>query len=176
MKIFKTLITKRLFLIAIALQVVFLLTMFGLNYFTEQFGDVIRLETEPYDPRDVFYGDYVHLNYSAELISSENWFASEEVKGNQVIYVLLKPDNRGIYKVKAASDKQIDPQEYEVVIRARYRYKDFNNKHRVDYGLNRYYIEEGTGERFDTMNEKMLVTIALSPWGQKKILNVEEMD
>ncbi|GEL78344.1 GDYXXLXY domain-containing protein [Tenuibacillus multivorans] len=166
---------KKLFVIVVTLQVVFLVGMAGLNYFFEEFSQIIQLETEPYDPRDVFYGDYVHLNYTAESIRPENWFASEDVKPNQVIYVLLKPDERGIYRVKAASDKKMDPNEDEAVIRARYLNQEFEDAYRVNYGLSRYYIEEGTGEKFDTTNDKMIVTIALSPWGQKKILEVEEM-
>lgn len=167
---------KRLLLIVIILQVLFLTVMAGLNYVVEEFGDIIYLETEPYDPRDVFYGDYVHLNYPIEEIFPSYWFGSEKVKRNKVINVLLKPDERGIYKVKAASDKSLDPNEDEVVIRARYLYKDHDNVRHVTYGLNRYYIEEGTGEEFDTVNQKMIVTVALSPWGQKKILEVDELE
>ncbi|MGP4073462.1 GDYXXLXY domain-containing protein [Piscibacillus sp. B03] len=176
MKKLLVMVKRRLFIIVIVLQLLFLAVMAGLNYVVEEFGDVIYLETEPYDPRDVFYGDYVNLNYTVENIHPSYWFGSEKVKRNKVINVLLKPDERGLYVVKAASDKSLEPQGKEVVIRARYLYKDHQNVRHVTYGINRYYIEEGTGENFNTINENMVVTIALSPWGQKKILKVEKMD
>ncbi|WP_054754686.1 GDYXXLXY domain-containing protein [Piscibacillus salipiscarius] len=123
----------------------------------------------------MFYGDYVRLNYDIETIHPPYWFGSEDVKQNKVINVLLKPDERGIYIVKAASDKNLDPQGSEVVMTARYLYKDHENIRHVTYGIDRYYIENGTGEKYNSMDE-MLVTVALSPWGQKKILKVEEMN
>ncbi|RPF52069.1 GDYXXLXY domain-containing protein [Aquisalibacillus elongatus] len=167
---------KHLFIVIVTLQVLFLVVMASLNYVIEEFGDVIHLETEPYDPRDVFYGDYINLSYTINEIHPSYWFGSENVKPNEVIYVLLKPDERDIYRVKAASDKKLEAQGDEVVISGRYRHKDYEQVHRVSYGMNRYYIEEGTGEEYEQINSKMIVTVAVSPWGQKKILDVEEME
>lgn len=166
---------NKLLLITITLQVVFLLGMTASNYLIEKWGDVIQLQTEPYNPRDVFYGEYIQLDYVAEKVKPEYWFATDKVKHNQVIYVLLAPDERGIYQVKAASNKKLDAHDDDVVIKARYQYEDYQNIHRINFGVNRYYIEENSSLSLD-LNRRMLVTIALSPWGQKKILKVEEME
>ncbi|MGM8214699.1 GDYXXLXY domain-containing protein [Bacillaceae bacterium W0354] len=167
---------KRLLIVTVTLQVLLLAGMTASSYLIEKFGDIIELQTEPYDPRDVFYGDYVQLNYVAERIRPENWFASGDVKNNQVIYILLTPNENGIYQVKAASDKRMDAHGDEVVMKGRYLYQDYENVHHVNLGVNRFYIEQNSGEKFDRHQGRMVVTIALSPWGQKKILSVEEVE
>ncbi|PKR78316.1 hypothetical protein CEY16_00730 [Halalkalibacillus sediminis] len=167
---------KKILIFAVAFQVLFLISMAASSYFIEEFGKVIKLQTEPNDPRDVFYGDYTYLNYSAETIRPENWFTNENVQSNQVIYVLLTPNENNIHQVKAASDKRMDADEEDVIITARYSYQDQDNMHHVNFGVNRFYGEGHTDENFNNNKKRYLVEIALSPWGQKKILNMKAME
>jgi uncharacterized membrane-anchored protein len=56
------------------------------------FGEPIALKTEPVDPRSLFRGNYVSLSYSINRIPK-----IDNVKKNDIIYVLLKKDGR-IYR------------------------------------------------------------------------------
>ncbi|MDV2583192.1 GDYXXLXY domain-containing protein [Alkalibacillus haloalkaliphilus] len=166
---------RRVFLIAVVLQVVILLFMVTSSYALDRFGKVITIQTEAYDTEDVFYGDYVHLSYLAETVRSENWFASDDVKSNKQIYVLFTPDEQGIYHLKAASDREMSAESDDVVIMARYRYQDEEQVHHIDLGLDRYHPHYEQQGEIESSQERMLVSIALSPWGQKKIVEVENV-
>lgn len=95
------------FYVVIGLQVLFLVGMSISFYLMDDFGEVIRLETAQVDPPDIFYGDYVRLQYEQERIEPEYWFGSKDMDRNEKIYVLLIPDDKGIYHVKAASDRKL---------------------------------------------------------------------
>lgn len=51
------------FYLIIALQIGLLLAMVGRSQFTLLTGDKVLLEVVPVDPRDIFAGEYVRLNY-----------------------------------------------------------------------------------------------------------------
>ncbi len=165
---------KKIFIVAVALQIVILLGMTASSYVIEYVGDVIEIQTEPFHSKHIYQNDMVELNYDIERIRPENWFAANDIKSNQVIYVLLTPNDNGIYQVKAASDKRMDTQGEEVVITGRYMYQDNQSFHRIRLGVNRYYLDSN-GE-IETFDDRLTVTIALSPWGQKKIIDVEPVE
>ena len=78
--------------LVVLLQTVALVTMVGMKQYTLNTGTPILLETEPVDPRSLFSGDYVRLNYKisrldVDKISKE----SREWKRHETIYVTLKP-------------------------------------------------------------------------------------
>ncbi|WP_017185456.1 hypothetical protein [Alkalibacillus haloalkaliphilus] len=63
----------------------------------------------------------------------------------------------------------------DVVIVARYRYQDDEQVHHIDLGLDRYHPHYEQQGEIESSQERMLVSIALSPWGQKKIVEVENI-
>ncbi|MBO8156234.1 MAG: GDYXXLXY domain-containing protein [Bacillaceae bacterium] len=165
---------KRVFFYVVTgLQALFLIAMSVSFYIMDDFGEVIRLETAPIDPPDLFYGDYVSLRYEEERIEPEYWFGSKEVDRNEKIYVLLIPDEEGIYHVKAASDKKLAEHDDGIVITAKYQYKDWNGDHRVSFGINRFYVEDNTGRQYEEIRDQLIVTVVVVPWGQKKIVSLE---
>ncbi|MDQ0351741.1 putative membrane-anchored protein [Alkalibacillus filiformis] len=166
---------RRVLFMAVGFQVVVLLFMVTSSYALDQFGKVITIQTEAYDTEDVFYGDYVDISYVAETVRPENWFVTEGVKSNQRIYVLLTPDEQGVYHLKAASDREMSAESDDVVIVARYRYQDQEQVHHIDLGLDRYHPHYEQQDEIESSQERMLVMIALSPWGQKKIVEVENV-
>src|SRR5690625_316336 len=165
---------QKIFIIAVALQIVILLGMTASSYVIEYVGDVIDIQTEPFQSKHIFYNDSIELNYDIEKIRPENWFSASDVKSNQVIYVLLTPNDNGIYQVKAASDKKMDTHGDEVVITGRYMYQDAQSFHRIRLGVNRYYLD--SNKNIEPFDGRLIVTLALSPWGQKKIINVQPVE
>lgn len=151
----------------------FLVGMSLSYYLIDEFGETIQLKTAPVDPRDLFYGDYVTLGYEVEQISEENWSGSDRVDAREKVYLILSPNQSGIYEVAEAADHKLEARETnDVVITGWYGWYDRLNGHRIHLGLDRYYIEENTGEEFENSREPMTVTIAVAPWGQKKITDL----
>lgn len=169
---------KRWFTFIVIFQVLVLVFMAGSFYAIDVVGKEITLETEPVDPRDLFYGDYVILRYDIQTLDQGLWKEETEPEPGQTVYVKLEPSGEhyaaaGIYakRPKASGDA--------VILQARYRYdRHFANEYYLEYGLERYYIPEDTGKEIEEQREGMTVDLLVAPWGQAKIkrLNLQESD
>ena len=113
------------------------------------FGQEVKLLTVPFDPRDVFRGDYVELRFAIEDIDSDiispNLLSklneNREKRINETeVYVSLKPDDAGISKAVLVSDT---PPANDIYIRGKIN----RRANRINYGnnLSRYYVRENTG-------------------------------
>lgn len=137
------------FILVLGLQTAWTL---GTAFFQERAlaaGQVILLETRPVDPRDLLRGDYVILNYK---ISDVPWglfsppITNEPTVG-QTVYVLLEPRGE-FFEVARASTNKPAATGTNVVLKGRTRYgwNNVSNKSvHVEYGLERFYVREGTG-------------------------------
>ncbi|MBM7571501.1 GDYXXLXY domain-containing protein [Aquibacillus albus] len=163
-----------LFFVVVVLQCLFLLGMVCSYYLIDDFGKTIQLKTVPVDPQDIFYGDYIILRYEIEEIDRAKWTGTEEPSYHERIFTLVADDNGdGIYQVIQASSEEMIADAGQVVLEGRYEYQDMHEgTYFVDYGLGRYYIEDNTGERYERSGE-LIVSVAVAPWGQKKIVTVE---
>ncbi|RCW69706.1 GDYXXLXY domain-containing protein [Saliterribacillus persicus] len=167
---------RSLVFLFIAAQALFLIGLSVSYYMIDIFGETIKLETVPIDPQDVFYGDYLILDYEAEEIDGELWVGSEErIDYGEVVYVVLEKKDNGYHEVVKASDQKLTTEAHQSLLKATYDYHDDfsgEDKHRINLGFNRYYIEDNTGGKFEASGE-LDVTVAVAPWGQKKIVEVE---
>ena len=66
-----------------------LVVMVGMKQYTLNTGQVILLKTIPIDPRSLFRGDYVRLNYDINRIRIEDVTGDEQFKRHQTIYAVL---------------------------------------------------------------------------------------
>jgi uncharacterized membrane-anchored protein len=167
-------LTRRLLWLVVA-QVLFLLAVAGSYYATGLWGKEIRLKTVPVDPRDILYGDYVRLSYEISSLKPELWKepGSEPERGD-VIYVVLKPDH-GLYQPAAAYRSKPQTVDDEVVLKGRVDYS-WNEAIAVKYGLEKYYVPEGTGQDLEKKASDMVVRVKVAPWGQAKISGLEQDD
>ncbi|MDF2815384.1 MAG: hypothetical protein K0Q81_1584 [Paenibacillus sp.] len=164
---------SRRLLLLVALQILFLLGLSGSYYAAGWWGDEIRLQTVPVDPRDLLYGDYVILNYEISSLKPELWKESGEKPDNgDVIYVALKPDNNGIYRPIGAYADKPEVNGDEVVLKGRVSYS-WDEAITVKYGLERYYIPEGTGAELEKQTGDTIVQVKIAPWGQMRITGLE---
>ncbi len=168
-------IRNRWFIVLVGLQVVFLIGMVLSGYLIERIGETVTLQTQALPKNEIIHDGTLTLHFEAEEIRPENWFMTEEPKSNELIYVLLTPNEQGIYQVKAASDKKMDANENEVIMRGRYSYHDQANNHIVRLANERYEIDTNTFSA-QSPRPKFKVEIALSPWGQSKIVGLEEVE
>ncbi|MCA1011298.1 GDYXXLXY domain-containing protein [Halobacillus halophilus] len=165
------------FYVIVCLQVLFLILM-SISYYTmDTWGESIRLKTAPVDPRDPFYGDFVTLSYEVEMVPADKWNVSADIGSGEKIYLLLEPDEKNLYTLVKASAEKPEVSEEEVVLPARLDWHDpQRGVYMVDIGLDRYFIEEGTGQQYEQNREDLIVEVILAPWGQKKIDSVTKAE
>ena len=123
--------TKMAFLAVVLLQ---LLVLGGMVVRQQQLlatGTKVLLECEPRDPRSLFQGDYVILNYKISTLGTWwNWAQlnprNETFRKNQTVYVAIeKSTTSQFWNAVALSADRAVLSKYAVVIRGKVR--DFNN-------------------------------------------------
>ena len=161
---------KWLFILLIAAQTLFLTGLLVTNYAVGWFGKEIQLKTAPVDPRDLFYGDYVVLNYEISRLPISLWKGEGEPKLKKNVYVLLRPSAAdpneyeavGVYPDKPAISGE------EVALKAHIQY-GWDREITLRYGLERYYVPEGTGKEIEEQRELSKVRVSVAPWGQARV-------
>lgn len=135
---------------------------------TNLLGDEILIKTKAYDPRDIFRGDYVRLNYEIndidlskldqnilDKIDEDNYYIDID---RESVYVLLskKDDYFEVESVTLTKPKE------GIYIEGRYSYPIWRNDGtkeskidrkikgiRVEYSLDKYYVPENTGKELE---------------------------
>ena len=136
-------------ILVLALQAAWLLGMVAVQEFALSHGKAILLETRPVDPRDPLSGDYLMLNYKISDVPM-NLFSppvKKDLPYGTKIFVALAPGTNQFHVVTRASTDEFAPAANEVLLRGESAYAWWNatNSIHVDYGMERYYVAEGTG-------------------------------
>jgi uncharacterized membrane-anchored protein len=170
----------RLLIAVIALQAGWVLATAARQEIALRRGTLVLLETNPVDPRDLLRGDYVILNYRISMLPA-TVFADglpTELKRGTPVFVRL--EKRGqFHEAVAASFSPLEPVAEHPVLRGTLSgwlsaSSDRGNPTprvdslRVDYGLERFYVREGTGRP----TGKITVEAALTPSGSAFIRQV----
>jgi len=160
----------RLVLLAVAVQVLFILGVAAAGYATTAWGSTITLRTTPVNPQDLLYGDYLRLTYTVSQLPIGLWReTSRAPKANEPVYVLLQPDAdayaaTGVYATEPA------PGPRQVVLRG-WITNSWRHGLRIRYGLEKYYVSEGLARRLKK-RPALLVHVSIAPWGQARITSV----
>ncbi|WP_332690153.1 GDYXXLXY domain-containing protein [Bosea sp. (in: a-proteobacteria)] len=147
-------------------------------------GTEVKLATAPVDPRDLFRGDYVILNYKISTLDPAALDGEKALHRNQTVYVRLAPaadgfaEARGIYLARPTTAAG------ESVIEGRVTSTgsclagadgepdcDLGTRAiRVAYGLESYFVPQGTGGAIERTERKRIEIIAaIAPSGQAAI-------
>ena len=134
-------------------------------------GTLISLETMPVDPRDLLRGDYVVLNYKISTVPSALFSPpiTKDLSSGETVYVVL--EKRGqFHEVARTSTTPIELGPGQVMLkgRAEFRWGPSPSTVRVLYGLERYYVREGTGNP----RGKLTVQAAVTPSGEARLKQV----
>ena len=149
----KSITKNNLFLISLIGPVILLLSMTIKPLITINYGETIRLQTVPVDPSNIFYGDYVDLEFEAEnipinLVESSlrkeledhtNGYSEDDLK----VYIRLAYSNEtDTHQVTNLSKSKPKSGTYLKVILHPSIYEE---KVRVSIPLEQYYLEDNTG-------------------------------
>ena len=88
---------------AVALQVAVLAAEYLNSIYPLWSGQEIRLKTVPVDPRSMFRGNYVRLNYEISTIDIPRQTDFSTPRQGEVVYVKLQPGSDDLYVSAGAS-------------------------------------------------------------------------
>jgi uncharacterized membrane-anchored protein len=144
---------RKIFIVlAVLMQILVLAYMAGEREYILRTGKIIYLRTAPIDPRDLFRGDYVRLNYEISNIPAKNLPGGGDaviLKGEKV-YAILKEGADGLCELESISKKK--PQS-GIYLTGRspydYRYRRFGQSMTVNYGIEAYFVQQGKGREIE---------------------------
>lgn len=161
------------FLIVLCIPLLILLGMIVKPVSAYLFGEEIILETMPVDPKDLFYGDHIILNLaindvpkgklSKELLTELNRKANGGfAQSFKIINVYTKLVKDGdTYGVKEVSLKKPKNGIYVKGKISTYYSSSSESNIQIDNGLNRYYVEENTGDELEKLAQKGKVKVSV---------------
>lgn len=137
-------------------------------------SDVVTLKSEPIDPRDLFRGDYVILNYGITSIELNTVKGHINWRDNDAIYVEIAPAE-DTWRAVAVYRDYPEPELGNKIIRGQISYIDeTSNTARINYGVERYYVPEGEGRDLEDQRNKQALSIdvALGSDGEAAIKGI----
>lgn len=151
----------KLLILVLALQTAWLLGMVATQELALAHGKAILLETRPVDPRDPLSGDYLMLNYKISDVPM-NLFSppvKKDLPYGTKIFVALAPGTNQFYVITRASTNEFTPAANEVLLRGETanRWWNATNSFHVTYGIERYYVAEGTGNPHGKLTAQAVV-------------------
>jgi uncharacterized membrane-anchored protein len=143
------------------------------------------LKTTPVDPRDIFRGDYVILDYEISALHSDRIDVAEGLKAGDNAFVVLATAGRFAQPVKILAAAPDALAERQAVIRGRINYFDRGNRAVTDtggacddcsnlsiaYPIDSYFVPEGTGTELEEYRDTRAlgVIVALNEDGDAAI-------
>lgn len=130
----------------VGLQVLWILVTAASHERILRGAPTVLLRTAPVDPRDLIRGDYVVLSYDISSISKNRFepVLTDMPAAGTEVFVLLEPDDK-FHRVAKASLVPVQPVNGQRVIRGTVARAWGNESVRVDYGIEKYFVREGTG-------------------------------
>ena len=132
-------------------------------------GTEVLLKTIPVDPRDLFMGDYVILNY--EIGQYEPKYHRNYQK-NEKVYVVLKKDKNNVasidkvVKVRPKNNLFLEGKmgKCNTIIPL------YKNGKCIEYGIESYYVKEGTGRELEKkLRDGAYVKVSIFKDGKAKV-------
>lgn len=130
-------------------------------------GREVLLKTIPVDPRDLFMGDYVILNYEISALPENYKFIP-----NQNVYVLLEADENNIAKIKSVSNTKPENELFISGKISRAKCRNITGRC-IKYGIESYYVKENTGRKLEReLRNGALVKVSIDKDGSAKIKSI----
>src|SRR3989344_1855044 len=100
----------KLFYLIVALQVVFLIGMIGSKQSTVWFGEKVLLKPIPYDPTDLFRGDYITIRYEISNIRLDSIKTdTADFKRGETVFVRLEKGKDYSNAAEISTKKTAEP-------------------------------------------------------------------
>lgn len=144
---------------------------------------IVILETRPIDPRSLFRGDYVRLNYEINELQLDKLSGDQSFKRNDTIYVVLQKQNlywqaKAVFLEKPGSQnihqvfilgvvRSVSNSKWDVNLKSHIETVSID----VSYGIENYFVPEGEGLKLERPKpgDKVTLEIALDDNGHAAI-------
>lgn len=160
----------KLLLLVLALQTAWILGTTVRQEVLLAQGRTVLLETHIVDPRDLLRGDYVILNYKISDLSRDLFSPplTNSLPPGATVFVALAPQGK-YYQAVRAGTNDLSVSDNEVLLKGTVTriWRDSASVH-VEYGLERFYVQEQTG----SPSGKLEVQAVVSKSGQARIREV----
>jgi len=168
-------------ILILALQTIFLGGMVAKKQYTHNTGTQILLETQPIDPRSLFRGDYVILNYTISTLDLNQLEGDNEFREHDDIYVKLRKGEL-YHEPIAVYHEHPGAESGEVVIKGEVNYISDQRWDQateqyakvleagIEYGIENYFVPEGEGRELERRTEgKVDIRVAVDQAGNSGI-------
>lgn len=172
---------KQLLFIIIAFQVLILIGMFVKAFYPLAIGEEVQFKTLPRDPRDLFRGNYVDLNYSFNTIDlailPNDINRTAKYSYGDVFYLGIAPKGElyeptGIWNKPPANTKYM-----QVIFEEDYYGYDTLKVMSVKAGIESYFTEKENALKIESLGANdstdVIVKVMLAPDGKARIRTVE---
>jgi len=147
--------------------VVLTLTLVGMvakKQYTLNTGALVVLKTTPVDPRSLFRGDYVRLNYDISRLQISQFPLLQELEEHDPVFVALK--KQGVFWQPIAVFKSMPEAENDmVVIKGHINSPSRGGKSSqvsIKYGIENYFVPEGEGRDLERLRNQGNISMQIS--------------
>jgi len=168
--------------LVVVLQTLALLAMVGLKQYTLSTGVPVVLKTEPIDPRSLFSGDYVRLNYAISQLALERLAGDDAFERGDTAYVLVRQGDE-YWEPVSVHGRMPDAPAGQVAIKGRVEYvNEFmwqgagrpavpGKTIAVKYGIENYFVPEGEGRALERPKpgETVSIRVVVDKYGNPGI-------
>lgn len=151
---------KKQFLMLMSIPAIVILVFIGVNLYILSFGQEILLKTAPVDPRDLFRGDYVILNYEVSRIELDILPHDTVFSPGDVIFTILSKKEK-FWSVDMVSHRKPGIIEGQVCMRGIVT-GYFDNNVSVEWGIESYFVPEGKGRQIENQINTGNVSVIVS--------------
>ena len=151
---------KKHFTLLVSVPAIVILIFLCINLYTLHFGQEIVLKTAPIDPRDLFRGDYVTLNYEISRIDLNDIPYDANFSSGETIYACLSKKEK-FRTIDSVSHTKPSLNEEQVCMRGRVT-NSFNNRTSVEWGIESYFVPEGKGQLIERQRNAENVSVIVS--------------
>jgi len=166
---------KRKFYTFVIAQVVILFVISGQYYFIDTYGTTFNVYIEESYNYSFFQDDRdVYVEYEITEIPIRSWGINEPSTYNDLVYVRLEKNASGVFEVIDVADHKLYAYDNnQVILKAKYVY-NYDGKYHVDYRItNEINIDHFVDV---SRKEKMVAHFKRAPWGQIKLINIENAE
>ena len=170
-ELFKNLDKKKL--LALGLLFLILIGFGSIHLVAENYGKSLYLETVPYDPVDLFRGDYVNLQYEIENLDMDlvdkSMYEKVNESGNiyykihdDAGYLIYEEDSNPLKAISLVPDR---PSGSNYIKTKLFYIDEYAKKARLSIGLNRFYVPEGTGTELENLSRQGRLVVEIKKLG-----------
>jgi len=175
---------RPIFIIVVIAQILILGAMITGREYVLQTGQRIYLACEPIDPRSLFSGDYVILNYKISRLNAFLNVDLEPFRRHDKVYVALQPSPvptdgtpESSPKIQTwnaiAISKSIEKVTKDNTVVMRGTITDtYYGTYRIRYGVEQYFVPQYQGKTIEHSLAKTVVELAVVPSGDSAILRL----